>query len=227
MPRIRTIKPDFFLDDELATLDIYARMVFIGLWTQADKEGKLEDKPKKLKVTILPYDNKDIDKLLWLLAESKFIQRYEANGKKYIKITNFNKHQRPHHTEQPSSIPEPNGATTVEQPFIHGNAPVGREGKGREGKGVIGFDDLWKRYPKKDGKKEAERHFDTTVKTEEDKVQINKALDNYIKSIANTERQYIKNGSTWFNNWRDWVDWEEQVKKTHPQQGVHTGELVL
>ena len=138
MARIRTIKPDFFLDDDLAEIDIYARFVFVGLWTQADKEGKLEDKPRRIKAVIMPYENKDIEILLKILTDRGFITRYEIKDKKYIIINNFLKHQRPHHTEQESQIPSPNGTTTVKQPSNNGDNPDGREGKGREGKGKEG-----------------------------------------------------------------------------------------
>ena len=74
------------------------------------------------------------------------------------------------------------------------------------------FDSVWNLYPKKDGKKESIVHFNATVKTEDDFNDILKALDNYKQEIAGTERKYIKNGSTWFNNWRDWVDYVPEAK---------------
>ena len=81
------------------------------------------------------------------------------------------------------------------------------------------FDEIWDRYPKKDGKKQALRHFQVSVKTEEDWIDINKALDNYMES-ANFKKGFIKNGSTWFNNWQDWINWEE------PNQDQQSVEIV-
>jgi hypothetical protein len=71
------------------------------------------------------------------------------------------------------------------------------------------FENIWNRYPLKDGKKSAERHFKATVKTQEDWEAINRALDNYIKHLEATSWKQPKNGSTWFNNWPDWVEWNE------------------
>jgi len=73
------------------------------------------------------------------------------------------------------------------------------------------FNKIWEIYPRKDGMKEALRHFNATVKTDENWENINKALNNYKKHIETnrTEPRYIKKGSTWFNNWQDWVNWEE------------------
>ncbi len=81
--------------------------------------------------------------------------------------------------------------------------------------GTFDFDSLWKRYPKRLGKKEALRHFKATVKTDEDWQNINKALDNYLHSKNVKENtQFIQHGSTWFNNWQDWI--ELDVKKETP-----------
>ena len=49
MARIRTIKPEFFTDEDLGELSPAVRLLFIGMWTEADKAGRLKDKPKTLK----------------------------------------------------------------------------------------------------------------------------------------------------------------------------------
>ena len=77
---------------------------------------------------------------------------------------------------------------------------------------ILEFEYLWKLYPNKDGKKEALRHYKASVKTEQDRLDIKKALDNYLKS-GKVNNGYVKNGSTWFNNWRDWIDYQEPTKK--------------
>ena len=67
------------------------------------------------------------------------------------------------------------------------------------------FEQLWGRYPSRTGRKEAERHYRSSVRTPEDEAAIEVALTNYLGS-GNVKRGYVKNGSTWFNNWRDWVE---------------------
>jgi uncharacterized phage protein (TIGR02220 family) len=108
MARSRNVKPGFFKNEYLAELEPLTRLLFEGLWCLADREGRLEDRPKKIKIEVLPYDNCDIDKMLDALMFSKerFIARYEVNGEKYIQISNFRKHQTPHATEIDSVIPE-------------------------------------------------------------------------------------------------------------------------
>ena len=107
MARARNIKPGFFKNEELVELPFETRLLFIGLWTMADREGRLEDRPKKIKMELFPEDDLNIDNLLNQLAEKEFILRYEVEGCKYIEVLNFKKHQNPHHKEQASSIPAP------------------------------------------------------------------------------------------------------------------------
>ena len=111
MSRIRQIKPEFYLDDELAQCSRDARLLFPGLWILADRAGRLENRPAKIKAQVFPYDN-DIDaaktrELLEQLESRRFILIYEVDGRSYIQIRTFEKHQHCHRNEQPSQIPEP------------------------------------------------------------------------------------------------------------------------
>ena len=108
--RARNIKPGFFKNDTLAELEFAGRLLFIGLWGLADRAGRLEDRPKKVKAEIFPYDDVDVGSFLGELAKRNFIIRYEAEGARYIQIVNFDKHQNPHPRETPSNIPAPAGS---------------------------------------------------------------------------------------------------------------------
>jgi len=107
MARSRNIKPGFFTNDVLAECDPLARLLFAGLWTVADREGRLEDRPRKLKAELLPYDDCDVDALLTQLTERRFVVRYTVDGNSFIQIENFGKHQNPHVKEAESTIPAP------------------------------------------------------------------------------------------------------------------------
>nr|ELR5127992.1 hypothetical protein [Providencia rettgeri] len=106
MARARNIKPGFFTNDDLAECEPLARILFVGLWTVADREGRLEDKPRKIKAMVLPYDDADCDKLLTQLHGKNFITRYVVDGNEFIQINNWKKHQNPHMKEAASEIPE-------------------------------------------------------------------------------------------------------------------------
>lgn len=116
MARSRNIKPSFFTNDELAEIPALGRLLFVALWTMADREGRLEDRPKRIKAEALPYDDCDCDELLSELAKRGFIVRYQAGEGRFIQVVNFTKHQNPHVKESPSSIPAPDkhSASTVQ-----------------------------------------------------------------------------------------------------------------
>ena len=111
MARLRTIKPGFFVDEELGDCQPLARILFAALWTIADLEGRLEDRPRRIKVECLPYDDCDADQLLGELATHDFIIRYTVDGKHFIAIPTWHKHQRPHPREAASIFPAPSGCT--------------------------------------------------------------------------------------------------------------------
>lgn len=145
MARIRTLKIGFFKSERLAEFSPWHRLLFEGLWLLADKRGILEDRPRRIKADIFPYDDVDVSALLQDLAkgDDPFITRYVVGKEGYIHVRNFLKHQRPHHTEPDSSLPTPDqafiavpethGELTVNSPLSHGEKPEGKEGKGREG----------------------------------------------------------------------------------------------
>lgn len=108
--RARNIKPDFFRDAELAEVTVETRYLFIGLWCLADRGGKLKDQPKQIRFEVFPETKTkdDIETMLKLLVEHNLIIRYVVDNKRFIKVTNFLKHQSPHTTEKKSEMPEPN-----------------------------------------------------------------------------------------------------------------------
>ena len=84
--------------------------------------------------------------------------------------------------------------------------------KQKEEGGVGGFEELWKLYPKPVGKKDALRHYLASVKSPTDVENIQKAIENY-RNSGNVQRGFVQNGSTWFNNWQDWVSPTEIMMK--------------
>jgi hypothetical protein len=110
----------------IALLDPLARLLFVGLWTIADKEGRLEDRPTRIKYQIQPYDNTDTDKQLADIEALGFIVRYSINGKRYIQIRTFTEHQHPHVKESKSIIPALNehDASMAQEPYKSDTSPV-------------------------------------------------------------------------------------------------------
>lgn len=131
MARARNIKPGFFRNADLVELPMEARLLFIGLWTLADREGRLEDRPKQIKMEIFPADSVDCDVLLVQLASTGMVARYEVDGKRYLQVVNFTKHQNPHRDEKASTVPDQSGnlAAPAPAPKKHGANTVQAPGE--------------------------------------------------------------------------------------------------
>lgn len=118
MARSRNIKPGFFTNDVLGELPALTRLLFAGIWTICDREGRLEDRPKKIRAEVLPYDQCDADEMLQSLHEAGFIKRYTAGGKSVIQVLAWAEHQNPHMKEAASTLPAPDEhqtSTVLEQ----------------------------------------------------------------------------------------------------------------
>ncbi len=113
--RSRNIKPGFFKNEYLAECEPLARILFSGLWCMADREGRLEYRPKRIKAELLPYDDCNVESLLNQLLQYGLITIYSVDGSNYISIPTFTEHQNPNVKEAASIIPAPNehGASTV------------------------------------------------------------------------------------------------------------------
>ena len=141
MARARNIKPGFFRNADLVELPMEARLLFIGLWTLADREGRLEDRPKQIKMEIFPADSVDCDALLGQLASTGMVARYEVDGKRYLQVVNFTKHQNPHRDEKTSIVPDQSGyvASIEPAPKKHRASTVQTPGEPDAGTVAIGL----------------------------------------------------------------------------------------
>lgn len=110
MARTRSLKPSFFANDLLAECDPMARLLFAGLWTIADRDGRMEYRPRRIKGALFPYDNCDIEQLVSQLAARGFVVVYRARGMNVLAIPTFGEHQRCHPDERSDELPGPDQA---------------------------------------------------------------------------------------------------------------------
>jgi hypothetical protein len=147
MPRIRTIKPELWTDELLGSLPIEVRLLFIGLISNADDEGRFRAHPRGVRAAVFPFDDISVEQVdNWLnhLARKGRIVIYDdADGQRYGQVRKFKEHQqinRPTLSRLPAppeKLPEPSvsppGAVPESSRSTHcGN---GMEWNGMEGNG--------------------------------------------------------------------------------------------
>jgi hypothetical protein len=166
MARIRSIKPAFFISEDVADLPVRARLTWIGLWTQADDHGRTKDNARLIKAALWSLNDDvtldDIEDDLSALASHGRIVRYLADSRSFLAVVNWHVHQAINRPKA-SSIPAPGVSTGPHDPLAPGycsecsastlasvtaesltpHAPLtpGGEGKGREGRGTRGTRD--------------------------------------------------------------------------------------
>ena len=134
-------------------------------------------------------DNRLIDESAWVNKTLIYCPKLKDRADEYTKKLLTNSRQTPDQEQNKKRIDKEENKDI----FVH-------------------FQTLWDKYPNRQGKKNALRHFNSKVKTDEDLANIAIALDNYLKS-GNVKNGFIKNGSTWFNEWQDWITPSESMMK--------------
>ena len=113
MARIRTIKPEFFTSEDVVSLSPLARLLYIAMWCESDREGRFEWKPRTFKLRYLPGDNCDVEALATELTDSGMVVLYEVEGRVYAEIPSFTRHQSINNRENESVLPgRPNVPTS-------------------------------------------------------------------------------------------------------------------
>lgn len=113
MSNRRMITSDLFEDEIIGGLPMTDRLLWVGLITIADDQGRLPDNPALIRSKVFPYDEipiSEINDALLHLAETNRITRYQIGNKKCIQINNWWKHQRSQWAGK-SNLPAPEGWT--------------------------------------------------------------------------------------------------------------------
>ena len=168
MARIRTVKPEFFTSEDIISLSPLARLLYIGMWCEADREGRFAWKPNTLKLRYLPADNIEIYSLCDEIVSAGLVVTY---GDGLAFIPSFSKHQSINPREAASTFPSPVEYSNSYSPRVtDASLTVTDMQRGRkEGKESIcssddeqtseGFEQFWSAYPKKQAKQDAAKAF--------------------------------------------------------------------
>ena len=162
MARIRTIKPEFFTSEDIVSMSPLARLFYVSLWCEADREGRLEWKPGTLKLRYLPGDSCSVDELATELIDRKLIVLYVVDGKQYAQIPSFTRHQVINNRESPSALPEPRDASSTREPRVKAEGKEGRKGTTRRVDAVEdeSFKAFWEAWPAHDRKQDRSKCAD-------------------------------------------------------------------
>lgn len=134
MARIRTVKPEFFTSDDICSLTPLARLLYIGLWCEADRDGRMAWTPRAFKRRYLPDDQCDIEALCGEIVKRGLVVLY-GDGLAYI--PRFLDHQHINPRETPSVLPAPpaktpkNDASPTRAARVN-DAPVTHREEGRK-----------------------------------------------------------------------------------------------
>lgn len=203
MARIRTIKPEFFTSEDIVALSPFARLLYIALWCEADREGRMKWLPKTFKMRYLPADSVDIHALCNEIVEANLVVMY-GDGLAYIPA--FLDHQHINPRETASNLPDPHASSTRR----HASVTYREEGKERKECNHAsrdGFEEFWKTYPRKVGKAAAEKAWGKAKGVE---------LATILQAIerARSTEQWQKDGgqfipypATWLNEGR----WDDEL----------------
>lgn len=137
--KIRSVRPEFFTDVKMARLSFGARLLYIGLWSYADDEGRGEYLPKLIEGAIFPHESADFATWWAELEGMGRVVRYEVEGQSYFMIPTFGDHQKPNRVyasklPPPPPLPAPTQlAQRVDTAYA---PPVEVEGEG-EGEVVV------------------------------------------------------------------------------------------
>lgn len=110
---MRSIKPEFFADQDLAE-DLPnrdARLLYIGLWGLADEHGRLRGDARAIKGQLFAFDDdltaEAIDALIDMIAGSGRAVRYRVGRAVYLFLPKLADHQRLEPDKVPSRLPSP------------------------------------------------------------------------------------------------------------------------
>jgi len=210
--RIRTIKPEFFTSEDIVALEPLVRLLYIALWCEADREGRLVWKPKTFKIRYFPADEFDYENACKTLIEAKLILLY---GEGLAYIPKFLDHQHINPRETPSKLPSFDASSTRRSRVGTGanldmHAQVGRERKGTLDNASY-FNDFWLAYPKKIAKANAEKAFKkANVNGDFNKVMDALEKQKHSDQWKTENGKFIPHPATWINQRR----WEDEISQS-------------
>ena len=111
MARMRSVKPEFWTDPDVADLSRDARLLYIGLWNLSDEHGRVRGDARYLKGQLFAYDDDltadCVATLVDELEKAGKVVVYAVDGKFYLHLPSLARHQRLEPDRVVSRLPAP------------------------------------------------------------------------------------------------------------------------
>jgi hypothetical protein len=226
VPRVRSIKPEFWTDGDVVQMSPYARLLFIGSWNFALCDaGHVKDDPTRLKLQVLPMDDVDPAALIEECVKLGRLTRINlGDGRTFLHIKRFSDHQygspkwnprcpvcKEIAPEKPSKsvekVPEP---STGSSDVLDFSGTVEQVGKGREGKKDLStsklvddkFQAFWSAYPRKVARGAAVKSWGAAIKRGAEPDRVIAAVVAFAVTVSGKDAEYVPHASTWLNQER-------------------------
>lgn len=245
--RIRSIKPEFWRSDAITRLPREVRLLFIGLWSYVDDNGVGVDDERMIVADLfaLEEDTNEVRTFvregLATLSREMRVTRFEVSGKRYLWIRNWFEHQRVDRANKPRYPLPPEVATSEDGPDGPDGSESSRQSRessstGTEVQGSSGavevktsalrapemFARFYAIYPRRIGKKAAEKAWVKALKDGADPESLISAAQRYAASRVGQDPKYTPHPATWLNQGR----WEDEPERPGFQAANQTDQNI-
>lgn len=249
--RIRSIKPEFWRSDDVAALTREERLLFVGIWSYVDDNGVGVDDYRLIAADLFPLDDDQkevrgfVQEGLASLSRLSLVSRYEVDGKRFIHVSTWTKHQRvdnpnkqrfplPPSESGPPTSDNPTGRQrdardTRETPTSLG---TGTEEQGSkrtapsrpaQGEEPPGFADFYAAYPRKRERKKAVLAYRSALRAGASPERLIQAARSYAMANRGKKLEYVKYPASWLNAGA-YDDEPEQVGLALVAGGAHVAD---
>jgi hypothetical protein len=128
MARIRSLKPELCLDEQLADCDIAARLMYVLLMPHCDDGGVHQAKPRTVKAEVFPHDEgitaAQVSVWMCQLIEAGLVVEYEVAGERFWCIRNWLNLQKVEKPNPRFPRPDSEGAVIIRRDVGDPSPPI-------------------------------------------------------------------------------------------------------
>ena len=225
MARKRMIDPNIWESEDFSSLSMLGKVIFIGLFSLADDDGRGRGNPAYIRSKLFPYSTdeiklSDVEDAFRQIEKRMSVVFYDVGDAQYYALSHWEKWQKIDH-KTASSLPSPEDSTSVRRAFDESSVSVSAKPLPNNNKNIKEykeniretymvenhFDEFWSIYPKKVKKQDAMRAWNRIDPSEDLAKTILTDVSNRVKSSEWTREngKYIPHPTTYLNG-RRWED---------------------